>query len=158
MMAVNNITITITKQFFNQQHKEFIKMTTITGYLIQLEFGTTEAVANLEVIIDSCVDTVNSDAGTVIGYMLGTTPSKVLTVTGLEAAALKPLIAMKLASKQVAGGNSLSYSVGGLSKSTSTNVGSSNSNSQLYERAITNLRNATRQPPIVVANEQIDYS
>lgn len=132
-------------------------MTTITGALLKQEFAVTTNITDLEVIIDSAVDTVNSDAGTTIAYMTGTAGSKTLTCTGGEAAALKPLIAMKLASNAVAGGTSYSRTMGILGESGSQNTGATNSNSQLYERAITNLKNASRSPPILIANEPISY-
>lgn len=114
-------------------------MTTITGLLIQSEFGTDETVVNLEVMIDSCIDTVNSDAGTSIGYMTGAIGAKTITVTGNQAAAIKPLLAMKLASNAVSGGTSSSYGLGQISESSSQSVGASNSNSQLYLNAIKRL-------------------
>jgi hypothetical protein len=115
-------------------------MTVITGLLIQSEFATSETVANIEVIIDSAIDTVNSDAGINISYMTGASPTKTITVTGDQAAAIKPLVAIKLASNKVAGGSSQSYGVGSLSTSSSTNVGASNSNSVMYDNAIRRLR------------------
>jgi hypothetical protein len=127
--------------------------TNITGLIIQTEFGVSTAIATIEAIIDSCIDTVNSDAGTTIGYMTGSTPTKTVTVTGPQAAALKPLIAIKLASNQVSGGNSQSLGFGGISQSSSVNTGTANSNSQLYERAIMNLKLATRQPQIVLGKD-----
>lgn len=114
-------------------------MTTITGLTIQAEFGTSETVANLEVIIDSAIDTVNSDAYTSIGYMTGTAGSKTITVTGAQAAAIKPLIAMKLASNIVSSGNSSSFSLNGLSQSNSSSTGANNANSELYRNAIQRL-------------------
>jgi len=114
-------------------------MTIITGLTIQSEFGISTAIATIEDIIDSSIDTVNSDAGTSIGYMTGATPTKTVTVTGSQAAALKPMISMKLASNTVAGGTSSSLSLGQLSESSSQSTGANDLNTQLYDRAIIRL-------------------
>ena len=114
-------------------------MTIITGLTIQSEFGISTAIATIEDIIDSSIDTVNSDAGISIGYMTGATPTKTVTVTGSQAAALKPMISMKLASNTVAGGTSSSISMGQLSESSSQSTGANDLNTQLYDRAIIRL-------------------
>ncbi len=114
-------------------------MTVITGLTIQTELGISTAIATIETIIDSSIDTVNTDAGTAIGYMTGATPTKTVTVTGPQAAALKPMIAMKLASNTVAGGSSSSIGIGSLSQSNSQSSGSNDLNTQLYNRAIIRL-------------------
>jgi len=115
-------------------------MTVITGLLIQSEFNTTVAVGDLEVIIDSAIDTVNSDAGTSIGYMTGVTPTKTITVTGDQAAAIKPLIAMKIVSRSIEGASSSNITMGGVSSSSSTSSGMNDVNAELYEKAINRLR------------------
>ena len=114
-------------------------MTVITGLTIQTELGISTAIATIETIIDSSIDTVNTDAGTAIGYMTGATPTKTVTVTGARAAALKPMIAMKLASNTVAGGSSSSIGIGSLSQSSSQSSGANDLNTQLYNRAIIRL-------------------
>ena len=121
--------------------------TTISAAIIQAEYKSKETVANLEVIINSAIDTVNSDADQTISYLTGT-PGTV-DVTGLQASALKPLIALKLASNSVTGGTGSQIAVGGLNSSASINIGGASLNSMLYESAIAKLRS----PPIVVANE-----
>jgi hypothetical protein len=125
-------------------------LTTISAALIQSEYKSSETVANLEVIINSAIDTVNSDADQSIGYLSGT-PGTV-TVTGAQAAAIKPLIAMKLASNLVAGGSSTSESLGGISESSSSSTGGSSINSDLYSRAIAKLRS----PPVYISYAPIE--
>ena len=114
-------------------------MTVLTGVLIQSEYSSEETVANIEVIIDSAIDTVNTDAETSIGYMTGVTPNKTVTVTAAQASALKPMIAMKLTSNIVAGGSSESFNVGAVGKTASQSTGANSLNSQLYDRAILRL-------------------
>ena len=111
-------------------------MTVITGALIQSEFDTTVSATDLEVIIDSAIDNVNSDAGTSIGYMTGTAGSKTVTVTGNQAAAIKSMVALKLASRAIAGGASSSFGLGGLSQSQNVNSSPLNVNVEQYNRAI----------------------
>ena len=114
-------------------------MTVITGVLIQSEYSSEETVENIEVIIDSAIDTVNTDAETSIGYMTGAAGSKTLTVTAAQAAALKAMVAMKLTSNIVAGGSSESFGLGGVNKSTSQSSGANSLNQTLYDRAILRL-------------------
>ena len=111
-------------------------MTVITGLLIQSEFNTTVAVADLEVIIDSSIDTVNSDASTSIGYMTGVTPTKTVTVTGDQAAAIKPLIAMKLISRATQGSSSTSRTIAGMGLSQSASSSTGDVNADQYKSAI----------------------
>jgi len=114
-------------------------LTTITGALIQTEFDSDLTVATLEVIIDSAVDDVNSDAGTNIGYMTGGAGSKTMTVTGNQAVAIKAKIALKLADRAVSGGSSSSNSLGFISESQSVSSSPSSVNADQYERAIRKL-------------------
>jgi len=111
----------------------------ITGLLIQSEFSTTVAVTDIEVIVDSAIDTVNSDAGTSIGYMTGVAGSKTITVTGAQAAAIKPMVAMKLVSRATSGASSSSYTLGGIGSSQSASSSSGDVNADQYERAISAL-------------------
>jgi outer membrane PBP1 activator LpoA protein len=115
-------------------------MTDITGLLIQSEFASDVDVTDIEVIIDSAIDTVNSDAGTSIGYMTGPAGSKTITVTGNEAAAIKPMVAMKLISRSTAGASSTSTNIGALSTSQSASSSTGDVNADQYIRAIDRLR------------------
>lgn len=114
--------------------------TTITGTSVQDEFNSTVEIATIEIIIDSVIDTVNSDAGTGIPHMSGTSPNKTITVAGIEAAAIKPMIAMKLAARATSGASSSSYNVGPVGVSQSTSSGVNDVNAEQYERAIEKLR------------------
>jgi len=114
-------------------------MTTITGTTIQAEFNTSVEITTLEIMIDGCVDTVNLDAGLSIAYMTGVAGAKTITVTGGQAAAIKPLMAMRLASRATAGGSSSSYNIGPVGVSSSSNSSPSDVNAEQYERAIRNL-------------------
>ena len=118
-------------------------MTVITAESVKDEFNTTLDSDILEAMIDSSIDTVNSDAGLAITYMTGASPNKTVTVTGDQAAAIKPLLAMKIISRQTMGATSQSASLGGLSYSTSASAssgGSSDVNFTLYKNAIDKLR------------------
>jgi len=115
-------------------------VTVITGLLIQSEFDTTVSVASLEVIIDSAIDSVNSDAGIAIGYMTGVAGTKTITVTGDQAAAIKPMIAMKLISRKMAGAESSPFSITPISRSESSSSGTGDVNADLYLRAIDHLK------------------
>jgi hypothetical protein len=131
-------------------------MTDITATTIQSELNSTVAKETIEIIIDSAIDTVNSDAGTTITYMTGVAGSKTVTVTGNEAAALKPLIAIKLASRITQGATSSSYALGSLSTSSSVSTSASDINLQLYEAAIARLRK-TVGIEFVVAEDTTGY-
>lgn len=119
--------------------------TIITATLIKTEFGSSLATADLEVIIDSAIDTVNSDAGTSIGHLTAGT----ITVTGDQAAAIKPLIAMKLTSRGINGASSSSFGLSGLSISQSISSSQNDVNSELYDRAINRLK----EPPITIGKD-----
>lgn len=125
--------------------------TTITGLSIQAELGTTVTVANLEYMIDAAIDDVNTDAELTLAYMTGTAGSKTLTVTGAQARAIKEMLKIKLAQRDVQGGSSTSYSLGVINESSSTNNSGSNINMALYRKAIAALRSA----PIYLSNEPI---
>ena len=112
-------------------------MTTITAALINSEFGTSVSVADLEVIINSSIDTVNSDAHISIGYLSGSPGT--ITVTGDQAAAIKPLIASKLASRTASGASSSSVNIGSVSKSQSVSSSINDVNAELYIKAIQKL-------------------
>jgi hypothetical protein len=112
-------------------------MTVITAALIQQEFATSVAATDLEVIINSAIDTVNTDANQSINPLSGS-PGTV-TVTAAQASAIKPLIAMKLASNLAQNGVSSSMSLGSLSQSNSQPTGGSNLNSELYKNAVKRL-------------------
>ena len=111
-------------------------MTVITGALLQSELGTTVDTADLEVIVDSAIDSVNSDAGTSIGYMTGAAGSKTITVTALEAAAIKPMVAMKLISRATSGASSSAFALGSVSSSQSASSSAGDVNADQYRRAI----------------------
>jgi hypothetical protein len=130
-------------------------MTVITGALIQSEFGTSVAATALEVIIDSAIDSVNSDAGVTIGYMTGVAGAKTITVTGNEAAAIKPMVAMKLASRVTIGASSSSASMGGISMSQSASSGAGDINADQYRRAISILKGDVGIP-FTVATDNAD--
>ena len=115
-------------------------MTVITGALIQAEYDTSITATNLEIMIDSAIDTVNSDAGTSISYMTGAAGSKTITVTGDQAAAIKPLVAMKITSRDIQGASSSSMTLGGLGESQSTSSSANDMNAELYEKAVNRLR------------------
>ena len=115
-------------------------MTVITGALIQAEYDTSITATNLEIMIDSAIDTVNSDAGISISYMTGAVGSKTITVTGDQAAAIKPLVAMKITSRDIQGASSSSITLGGLGESQSTSSSANDMNAELYEKAVNRLR------------------
>lgn len=115
-------------------------MATITATTIQDEFNTDLEAVIIEAIIDSAIDAVNSDAGTSISYMTGSAGSKTLTVTGNQAAALKPLVAMKLASRETEGASSESVSLGPASTSSSLSTSTNEINLMLYAKAIERLQ------------------
>jgi outer membrane PBP1 activator LpoA protein len=117
-------------------------MTVITGLLIQSEFNSTVAITSLEVIIDSAIDSVNTDAGTSIGYMTGIAGAKTITVTGMQAAAIKPMIAMKLTSRATSGAASSSFGLHGISTSSSSSSSAGGTDSDQYTRAIQKLKMA----------------
>ena len=119
---------------------EEANLTEITGALINSEYGTSIEITDLEVIIDSAIDTVNHDAGTSIGYMTGGAGAKTITVTGSQAAAIKPLVAMKLISRTIQGASSSTINIGPLGKSQSASSSVNDINAELYKRAIDVLR------------------
>jgi len=127
-------------------------MTVITADLINSEFGTTVATADLEVVINSAIDTVNSDAGTSIGYLVAGT----ITVTANEAAAIKPMVAMKLASRSTSGASSTSLSIGGLSTSQSASSSTGDVNADQYLRAIERLKGSSIGLAMVVGQDTAD--
>jgi len=127
-------------------------MTVITADLINSEFGTTVATADLEVVINSAIDTVNSDAGTSIGYLVAGT----ITVTANEAAAIKPMVAMKLASRSTSGASSTSLSIGGLSTSQSASSSTGDVNAEQYLRAIERLKGSSIGLAMVVGQDTAD--
>lgn len=114
--------------------------TTITALLIQAEFNTSIVATKLEYMIDSAIDTVNSDADVSISNLSGTAGSKTVSVTAAQAAAIKPLVAMKIASYNTSGSASSSTTLGPYSTSQSNSSIPNDLNMELYKTAIKRLR------------------
>jgi hypothetical protein len=110
--------------------------------------------------IDDYIDTVNSDAGTSIGYMTGTAGSKTVTVTEAQNAALKPLIQVMLREVKKTSLSNSSSTSGSSSTNKSVNMGpvsfSEGGSIGTAISAASAINNAANSPLLLIYNKAID--